>query len=264
VIYLAFYVFRAALLIALPIVWLGGLYLLAKVVSRHFSIGAIVYATAAAIAVAPFAWIGYAWYSFKVSCSGFKPLTQFSSIDRQKSILLRLDLGFDFGKDTNMQVGSILGRDGPVCIEKEFWRPVTSPQTGETFRFERSCPNPNSQLGREYTRSNELISRYAVTVNAVKDFNELGYLLTYRVEETKAGQVIAEAGEAVFGRGLLGQYIGLLSGSNNPEYLACGYVDHSPRIWRSTRVSMGHPEYEAYKAVDQKLLEIAVGHTNAR
>lgn len=263
-IYLAFYLVRAALLIALPVVWLGGLYLLARVLNKSFSIGAIAYAASAIVAMLPFVWVGYAWYSFKASCPDIKPLTQFASIEKQRSILLRLDLGFDFGKHPNIQIGEILGRDRPICIETEFWKPLADRKTGETFRFEQVCPNPNTRLGRDHVRSNEIVSRYAVTATAATHFNELGYLLTYRVEETKAGQIIAEAREAVFGRGLLSQYVGLLSGSNNPEYVACGYVDSSPRIWRNSRVGMGHPEYEAYKSVDQKLIEIAIGHANAR
>jgi hypothetical protein len=257
VIYLAGYFIRAALLIALPIGWLGGVYLLARMTRKYVAQPIAIYAIAAGIAFAPFVWIGYAWSSFKESCSSLKPLAQFASIDRQKSVLLRLDLGFDFGKDSNMQIGPILERVGPVCIENEFWKPITNPQTKETFRFERTC-------GREYSRSNELVSRYAVAMNAENDNNGLGYLLTYRVQDIKDAKVIAEAREAVFGRGLLSQYIGLFSGSNNAEYIACGYVDGSTRIWRNSRVGMGHPEYEAYKAMDQKLFEIAVGQANAR
>lgn len=256
-IYLAFYLIRAALLLAFPIAWLAGLYFLVKTVRRYFSSGAIPYATAAVVALVPLAWIGYGWISFKETCSELKPLVTFIDIERQQSVLLRLDLGVDFGKAANMQIGPILDSVGLVCIETEFWKPITSPQTGETFRFDRRC-------GREYSRNNSLISNYAVTANATRDATGLGYVLIYRVEDIKRTRMIAEAREAIFGRGLLNQYIGLFSGSNNPEYLACGYVDYSPRIWRNSRVGMGHPDYEAYKAIDQKLFEIASGQANAR
>jgi len=255
-IYVAFYFIRALLLVALPIVWLGGLYFFARQAKKRFPSG-YVYAVAFSIAVAPLIWIGYGWSIFTGNCDDIKPLAQFASVDRQQSVLLRLGLGFDFGKDSNMQIGPILEHVGPVCIENEFWKPLTNPQTGETFRFERRC-------GRDYLRTNQLMSKYAVAMDATKDTTGLGYVLTYRVQDTARSKVVAEAREAIFGRGLLSQYIGLFSGSNNPEYLACGYVDRLPRIWRNSRVGMGHLDYETYKALDQKLFEIAVGITNAR
>src|SRR5688572_16705064 len=102
-IYVAFYLVRALLLIALPVAWLGGLYFLARQARKRFP-GAYVYPVAFSIAIAPLLWIVYGWNTFATSCDDIKPLAQFASVDHQQSVLLRLDLGFDFGKDSNMQI----------------------------------------------------------------------------------------------------------------------------------------------------------------
>lgn len=237
--------------------WFAGIFVLARQ-ARKYRLGPlIVYVAAMTVALAPFIWVGYAWSQFKDACSEIKPLTQFTNIGPQKSLLLRLDLDFDFGKPLNMDIGSILQRVGPVCIENEFWKPITDPQTGETFRFERRC-------GTEYSRSSESVSRYAVAVESTKNTSGLGYTLAYRVQNINGKRIIAEAQERVFGRGLLKHYIGLFSGSNNPEYLACGYVSGFPRIWRNSRVGVGDPEYDVYVRADQALFQIALGRTTPR
>jgi hypothetical protein len=256
-IYVAFYLIRAALLLAIPAAWLLLLYLLARAVGKRFSRRGSINLLAVLLAVSPFLWIGYGWQRFSTECTEIRPLTKVISIDRQSSLLMRIDLGFEFGKQANIQVEPILQVVGPLCIENEFRRPITDPQTRETFRFERRC-------GRNYLRTNELMSNYALVLSTENDFTSLGYTLTYRIQKLKDSSVVAEAREAIFGRGILSQFIGLFSGSNNKEYLACGYIDSRPRIWRNTRVGMGHPDYESYKAIDQKLFAIVTGESYAR
>lgn len=256
-IYIAGYLIRTTLLLAIPIVWVISLYLLARVIGKRFSRRGGINLASVLLAASPFLWIGYGWHRFSTECAEIAPMSKFVTIDRQNSLLLKDDLGFEFGKQANIQIDPILEVVGPLCIEEEFWSPITNPQTGETFRFERRC-------GRDYVRTNKLMSNYALVLNAEKDSTSLGYMLTYRVQNLKGSIIAAEAKEAIFGRGILSQYVGLFSGSNNPEYLACGYVDSTPRIWRNSRVGMGDPDYDAYRALDQKLFAIVAGKNHAR
>jgi hypothetical protein len=259
VIYVVFYLVRAALLLALPIAWLAGAIFSARFARKHLRHSTSVSIAAVILASAPLVWVAYAWSQFKDACPDVKPLVQFKSVSqRQGSLLLRLsDVSQKMGKSLHMDIRSILNGMDPICIENEFWKPITDSQTGQTSKFDRQC-------GKDYFRSNEPFSSYAIEADAAADGTGLGYVISYRAVDLKDNSTIAEAQEKVFGRGLLMQYIGLFRGSNNPEYLACGYIKPIPYVWRSSRGGIGSPDYDAYVTADRALFRVAAGELNAR
>lgn len=196
------------------------------------------------ITVAPFFWIGYGWISFLSECSEIKPLKKLALFEQPRSVLLRLDPGKNFAKEFNIQITQVLGDS--VCVETE-----------GAFGFSHRC-------GNDYALTTEPISQYVLSVNIETSKSGLGYLLTYQVKSLAVPHVTAEAKEAIFGRGLISSYIGLLTGSNNPEYLACGYVNNENRVWRNSRSGVSYPEYEAYRSADRNLFADAMNQAKTR
>ena len=254
-IYEVFYLIRAALILALPLTWLVGAYSLIKKCREQPSSRSSACFAIVAVALMPFLWVGFGWLSFSKECASSTQLTNLGQINRPKSILMKMNTSSSFGKDVNIQIGPILGE--PVCVERELIAPIGEHEAAETGLFENWC-------GTNYSKTSKSISQYALSVDAETSITGLGYVLTYRVQSLGEPSISAESKEFVFGRGLLSSFIGLFSGSNNPEYLACGYVNKAQRIWRSTRSGVGYPEYEAYKVADQKLFYAAMSRAVAR
>lgn len=252
-IFLLLYLAWAALLLALPVTWILGSLYAGKLVRRLRGPLLLARAFPVFLVTAPIAWVTYGWFLFNESCSTIPPLAVYSQPPPQRSVLLRWSLADKLGgKDTNIDIRSILEQTGPVCIEHEFWGPITDPQSGKTSRYAHQC-------GPNYERTVSPISAYAFSIDATPDSAGLGFKLTYRAEDVNRTTVAAEAHEAILGRGVLSQYIGLLAGSGNREYLACGYADQSVRIWRRPSASN-----TAYMANDLRLFQVAAGQANAR
>ena len=255
--FLFVYFVWAALLLALPVAWLFAALYLAKAVRTrsHTPIGSM--AIVFCFLGAPLLWLAYSYITFAASCSGVKPLHIFSQLALQKSVLLRWSLGDRLGgKDTNIDLRTLLDRTGPVCTELESTFGIIDPMTQKSYRYVHRCE-------RDSARTNDPISGYAFSVSAEPDGTGLGFVLAYRAEAVDRTVVVAEAHEALFGRGILSQYIGLLNGSVNREYLACGYAYQTVHIWRKP-APIGSSMHAAYTTKDLQLFQIAAGRANAR
>lgn len=250
-IYLFFYFIKAIFLSLLPLGWFGLLFLLTRSIIDNTKLKPTLgYSVYVVVGLIPFAWVTAGYLAYTENCKNIQPFKQLGIPIKNDSIVMRVELGFEFGKQPNIQIQPILKElGGGGCIEYELNKAVTS-RSGVEYRIRRYC-------GKDYYQRMNLISKYALSVTKTGDNMGMGYLLTYRIEDIQGIDSIAEAKESLFGRGLLKSYIGLLSGSNNPEYLACGYVGNSPKIWRNSRSSRS---YETYKAADKKLISTAFGN----
>ena len=172
-------------------------------------------------------WVYMQFQTFKEECLNIKPLIQYSEVsERQSSLYIEQTPGLVRPKEVFFPIRDIRKQTGLLCVEQKHHNHAS--KDGKKYRYWRQCDDGH------ITNTNELRSKYKISVSKEDYASGLGFSFNYKVQEISSGKVIAEAHELLFGRGSISQIFIRKSFFKGSRYLVCGYADNNPRA-RGTR-----------------------------